>query len=383
MAENARPRRRWSPRLRGLLWVLGGLLLAGLIALLVSVYLLLQPDRFTAMLQAQARHAGLELNLASPASPTLFPRPALVLQGLTLNAQGAGMPILLAARGRLVLPWHTLLGGPTVISRLEIDAPRVDLNALQSWLASLPADASATPSIPRIDAGVSISRGTVVRGDSVLFNELSLEAGSLLSGQPFPLTVSARDAAGTPLQLRLSATPRIEGSALQLNDIALRLVHGSAWVLQLAGRAHWHGAADAAASLSGKLDHADAGQFTVAATLTPAGESNPLLLALKLDGPGNHLDLRLPPLAWAAWWSQLQNAQGPQLSVPPGSGTVDMASLDAVDVHIEGLSLMLDDRAPAAAESAAQASSAAIAAQPAPAKMATPASASTAAAKRH
>ena len=39
------------------------------------------------MLQTQARAAGLELNLASPASPTLFPRPALDLDGITLNAK--------------------------------------------------------------------------------------------------------------------------------------------------------------------------------------------------------------------------------------------------------------------------------------------------------
>lgn len=358
MAEPATAKPAVGRRLRLVLMTVAGLLLVGLIALLVTVYVLLQPQRFTAMLQAQAADAGLELNLASPASPTLFPRPALVLQGLTLNAKGPSMPILLAARGRLVLPWRTLFGGPTVISRLEIDAPRVDLQALQDWLASLPASSTGAPSIPRIDAGVSITRGSLVSGNRVLLGDLSLEAGSLLSGQPFPLSVSAKDGSGTPLQLRLTATPRILGNSLQMDNIALRLAEGSAMVLQLTGEARWHGAADAAARLGGKLDHADAGQYDVALVLTPANDRDPLLLALKLDGPGNHADLRLPPLAWMHWWSQLTNPQGPQLSVPPGSGHIESAQIDLGGVHIEGLTLDAGDAVPAAAASAAAASAA-------------------------
>ena len=259
-----------SRRLRLILLMLGGFALAVVLAAVIAVYLLLQPERFTRMLQTQARTAGLELNLASPASPTLFPRPALDLDGITLNAEGAGAPILLAAHGQLVLPWHTVLGGPTVISQLQIESPRVDLDALQEWLAALPAQPEdAPPNIPRIDTGVSISHGSVVRGNEVLLGNVSLEAGSLISGQPFPLALSAVTAAGMPLQLRLSATPRIEGNALQLNNITLHLSQGSAMTLALTGNAHWHGAADAAASLAGKLDQASAGQYDISLLLTP------------------------------------------------------------------------------------------------------------------
>jgi uncharacterized protein involved in outer membrane biogenesis len=343
-----------SRRLRLILLVLGGFALAVVLAAVVAVYLLLQPERFTRMLQTQARTAGLELNLTSPASPTLFPRPALDLDGITLNAEGAGAPILLAAHGQLVLPWHTLLGGPTVISQLQIESPRVDLDALQEWLAALPAQPEGTPpNIPRIDTGVSISHGSVVRGNEVLLGNVSLEAGSLISGQPFPLGLSAVTAAGTPLQLRLSATPRIEGNALQLNNITLHLSQGSAMTLALTGNAHWHGAADAAASLAGKLDQANAGQYDISLLLTPADQSNPLLLALKLDGPANHADLRLPPLALAHWWSQLSDPQGPQLSVPPGSGHVEIAKLEAGGISIEGLTIRAGDAVSAPAGTAA------------------------------
>ncbi|KRE90990.1 membrane assembly protein AsmA [Frateuria sp. Soil773] len=346
--------RRWHL----LLWTLAGLLLVGLLVAVVTVYVLLQPERFTAMLQRQARNAGLELNLASPASPTLFPRPALELQGLTLNAEGAGMPILLAARGRLALPWRTLFGGPTVISRLEIDAPRVDLDALQAWLSGLPSRPDSVPSIPRIDAGVSITRGSLVRGNQLLLGELSLKAGSLVPGQPFPLDVAAKDAAGTPMRLELSATPALLGNTLQLNDVALHLSYGPSLSLQLGGSAHWHGAADASASLRGKLDEAKVGPYDVALELTPANQRDPLLLALKLDGPSNHADLRLPPLALAHWWSQLASTQEPRLSVPPGSGHLEAAKIEASGIVIEGLSLQAGADVPAPSSSSAPATSA-------------------------
>lgn len=340
---------RW---LRIALWSLAGLALAALATTVISLYLLLQPGRFTAMLQRQASHAGLDLNLASPASPTLFPRPALELQGLTLNAKGASMPILLAARGRLQLPWRALLGEETVITRMEIDSPRVDLDALQAWLASLPPRAESTPpEIPRIDAGVQITRGSLVRGNELLLGDVSLDAGSLIPGQPFPLSISAKDADGEPLQLRISATPRLKGDTLQLDDIGVRFAQGARMTLQLSGNAHWHGAADASLRLGGKLDHADAGAYDVSLLLTPANQVDPLLLAIKLDGPGNHADLRLPPLALADWWAQLNHPQSPRLSVPPGTGTARIATLDAGSVHIEGLSIQAG-AAPAPAASA-------------------------------
>lgn len=339
-----------SRGLRLILLALGGLAMTLVLVAVIAVYLVLQPDRFTRMLQTQARSAGLELNLASPASPTLFPRPALDLDGITLNAVGANAPILLAARGRLALPWRTLFGGPTVISQLRIDSPRVDLDALQEWLAALPArPASVPPNIPRIDTGISINRGSVVRGNEVLLDNVALEAGSLISGQPFPLSLSATTAANRPLQLRLSATPRIEGNTLQLDNVTLHLSQGSAMTLALTGNARWHGAADAAARLTGKLDQADAGQYDISLALTPADQNNPLLLALKLDGPDNHADLRLPPLALAHWWSQLGDERASRLSVPPMNGHAEISRIETGGVSIEGLTVQAGDSVPAAA----------------------------------
>lgn len=341
-------------KLRLALMVIGGLVLLVLIVASVAVYLLLQPDRFTAMLQNQASNAGLELNLASPASPSLFPRPALDLHGITLSAPHGTAPILLAASGRLALPWRTLFGGPTVITRLEIDSPRVDLDPLQDWLAAMPTQKAGVPlNIPRIDTGVSIVRGSVVRGDDVLLDNVSLEAGSLMSRRPFPLTLNARTAAGTPIELRLSATPHIQGNALQLDDIALHMSQGGSTTLALQGSAHWHGAADASADLTGKLDQSDTGQYAISVQLTPADQTRPLLLALKLDGPDNHADVQLPPLALAHWWSQLSDPQNPQLGMPPGDGRIDIRQWQAGRIGIKGLSIQAGTAVPAPSSSTA------------------------------
>lgn len=341
--------RRWRLALLAGAGAVGVLLLAAVI----GVYWLLQPDRFTATLQAQARAAGLELSLASPASPALFPHPALELRGITLNESGASMPILLAARGRLALPWHTLFGGPTTIVRLEIDAPRVDLDALQSWLEHLPSSkGNRAPQIPRIDTGILISRASVVRGNDILLDNLALETGQLHPDKPFSLDLTARDASGDPVQLRLLATPRASGEGMSFENIDLHLSHGADTTLDLRGSARWHGAADASADLTGSVDLADAGRYDLSLRLTPANLRDPLLLTLHLAGPGRNADVRLPPLQLANWWSQLSDGEGGQLVMPPGSGHLDIDHAAFGGVSAEGLSLDLGEGIPAAAGSA-------------------------------
>lgn len=319
----------------------------GCIALtvLIALYILLQPDRFTAMLKQQARRAGLQLTLSSPASPTLFPRPALELEGITLIARDTGspatnMPILLAANGRLVLPWRTVFGGRVEISRMQISSPRVDLDALQAWLMRLPPQSASVPEqIPRIATGVRIRNGSIVENNSEWLNDVALDTGRLTPGQAFWVSLAAKETDGTPLQLNFSSVPRIDGGALKLDNIAIHAADSSATSLHLTGRARWMGAANASLHLQGKFRLAGDGDYDTTISLTPATQDKPLLLHLQLLGSDNHIHLELPPLALAQWWNQLANPLGPKLSAPPGNGQIDMARLDIGKVHIEGLSI--------------------------------------------
>lgn len=336
--------------------VLGGIVLT----VLAALYLLLQPDRFTAMLQQQANDAGLQLTLSSPASPTLFPRPALQLEGITLVARDTGsgpssnMPILLAANGRLVLPWRTLFGGPMVMSRMQINSPRVDLDALQAWLSGLPPQSATVPGqIPSIVTGVRIRNGSVVENNSEWLSDVSLDSGRLAPGQPFGINLSAKETDGTPLQLQLSTVPSIASGVLMLDNITLQATDSSATALHLAGHARWMGGANVSLQLQGKFYEAEEGNYEAAVLLTPAGQNNPLLLHLKLLGKDNHIDLELPPLALAQWWNQLANPSGPEISAPPGNGQVDVATLDIGKIHIEGLSVQTGNAVPASAASVA------------------------------
>ncbi|QRN55945.1 membrane assembly protein AsmA [Dyella caseinilytica] len=336
--------------------VFGGIALT----VLAALYLLLQPDRFTAMLKQQASDAGLELTLSSPASPTLFPRPALQLEGITLVARDTGsggalnMPILLAANGRLVLPWHTLFGGPMVISRMQINSPRVDLDALQAWLMSLPPQSTAVPEqIPLIVTGVRIRNGSVVENNSQWLDGVSLDTGRLAPGQPFGINLSGKETDGTPLQLQVSMVPSIAGGTLMLNNMTVHAADSSATELNLVGHARWSGGNHIAAQLQGKFSLAGDGIYDAAVLLAPATQNKPPLLHIKLLGKDNHVDLELSPLALAQWWNQLANPQGPQLSAPPGNGQIDMAKLDIGGIHIDGLSVQTGNAVPASASSAA------------------------------
>ena len=324
--------RRWR---RGLAWL--GLVLALLVTgVVVAVYVLLQPERFTSLLASRARALGVELTLSQPASPSLWPRPAIELQGINVRGDGGGS-ILLATRGRIILPWRALLRGDTAISRIEFDNPRVDLDALSAAIDALPPDNSGEhPFLPTIDTGLSIKDGTVIRGNAVWLGDVDLDTGELRSGRPFNLALRCKDASGRPLSLDLGTTPLLSAEVLDLNDITVAATIGSDVQANLKGNAHWRGGANVSGSVAGVLNRSgEAYQASVA--MSPANMSDPLTLAIKLDGGTDHADVRIAPLKLAAWWSSI--AGNSPLSLPSFEGKVDAASIDAGPVKIQGLHL--------------------------------------------
>lgn len=332
-------------RLRITLLAVGGLLMGVLVAALVATYVVLQPERFTAMLQSRAEAAGLDLGLASPASPTLWPKPALELDGLTLRARGSGTPMIVASRGKLVLPWRTLLGRDTGVSRLEVEGARIDMDAVSAYLDTLPTRPSTAGAIlPGIDAGFRVTRGTLTRGNRLLLSNVDIDAGRLANGRVFDLTLAATSD-DKPYSLTLRTRPVLSRGVLTLGDLSLDLASKDRFAASLRGDATWRGGADVGASLAGRMTRQDASPFDLVLNVTPANQQDPLFVALKLDGPTDHADLRVPPLAVAEWWSGINAGGAPTL--PPLLGTVDAAAVDTGSVHIKGLHIRATPDAPA------------------------------------
>jgi AsmA protein len=341
-------------RLRIGLLAVAGIAAAIIVAALIAMYVVLQPERFTALLQSRARASGLELTLANPASPTLWPKPSLELEGITLHGTGGNTPLIVASRGKLVLPWRTLLGGEATISRLEIEAARIDLDALSAYLDTLPPRPSTAGAIlPEIDAGFRVSRSTLLRGNRLLLSNVNIDAGRLASNHRFTLSIDASMADETPYSLALATTPSLTRGVLTLGEVDIDAGSKDHFDAKLHGDATWRGGADVGASVAGRVTRVGAAPYDVVLGVTPANQQDPLSVGLKIDGAQDHADLHLPPLALADWWSGMQAGRPPTL--PPVEGSVDAAQVDVGSVHVKGLRVRATpgSTAPAAASTAA------------------------------
>lgn len=210
-----RSRRRW-------LWLL--LPLAALVGFFV-LRALLQPERVTAFLLRQAEDAtGLALSLEQPADIGIWPDLHLELIGLRASTPGASAPLLRAERVEVALPWSALRSQTLQLQRLTLVQPRLDLPALQAWLA---ADGDTGPPaplrFPQFDAELEVRDGSVV-GDGWELQQLALALPSLRSGEATVLTASGSyvtDAAVHGFDARIETTPTVGEFDIALAPLAL------------------------------------------------------------------------------------------------------------------------------------------------------------------
>lgn len=213
MTETPRPRRRWRI-------VLIALALLGAIAAF-AVNRLLQPERVTAMLAAQARNVGLDLHLDGAARYAFLPRIAAVLPNATLLGADA-KPLLAAQSIRAHVPWRSLWSGPLVIDDLVVEKPVLDLDALRAWLATRPP--SDAPS-PDVRLRIRIENAKIMSGDAAiaegvdanLANDADLAAWLAGWSVAAPADRLAPPASGTldARSLRIGTT-RIEGLHVEI-----------------------------------------------------------------------------------------------------------------------------------------------------------------------
>jgi AsmA protein len=380
-----------APSSRHLLrWVALGIvavLVALVLALAVHIHNLLQPQRFTTLLENDLAAIGLKLSLRAPAEPTLFPRPGVRLQGFSLTNAGAHTPVLQASGATIVVPWRALLHGEVAIERVNVDAPRVDLGELEALLARLPHH-PGPPRLPSIATGVQMSQGTLTRNGSPLLFDFSVETGALAPGQVFSLGASARSASGRRYSAVLTTVPSAaHDGVIDFQALHIGVAEQAGMSLQLDGHGNWRGGEAIAMHLEGTLRHralapppsastgATAGSTStanpppssaqpvtdkIALNVSPAHGHAPLTVALKLDGDDAHADLRLQPTEFGRWWKRLLATQPGQPSdALPFTGRAEVQQLDLGWLKAKGLSIDAGpDLAPTPSSSSAPASAA-------------------------
>lgn len=375
-------------RLRWIVLAIGVVMLALLIALAIHVNALLQPARFTNLLESDLAAIGVKLEMQAPARPALFPRPAVRLQAFSLTNAGSDTPILQAKGATIVVPWRALLRGDVAIERVEVDAPRIDLGELKTLLARLPRH-RGPPRLPTIATGVHMSQGTLTNGGTPLLFELGLDTGELVPGRPFRLDASARNASGRWMTASLDTVPSSpHDGTIDFDAVHVDFGNQNGMALQLAGQGHWRGGEAVALHLAGNLRYpaptpSSAGSSTAASTgaaaasastkqagstavdkialdVLPAHARQPLGINLKLEGDNSHADLHLQPTEFGAWWQRLLAASPDHPPGPlPFTGQADVPKLNLGWLQATGLRIEAGpDLVPASSASAAPAAAA-------------------------
>lgn len=337
-------------------WLLGlGIVLALLLFAGWWIGRLLQPERLTPILIAQAERAlGLEIELAAPANYALRPEPRLRLSGLSLRGPGAERPLLRAAQVDLSLPWDALWGGEPVVTRLGLAGPRLDLPALAAWLAQRPEPESPSE-LPRLLNGLAIEEGEV-QGEGWSAGGIELSLPRLIPGEPVQLTAGGRlewpaDPARAPVfRLELRAV-HAEPARLRLEILSLRLEAASPLPsLNAAGQLDL--GPPLVLELNGELADWPVDWPPLPAPLSESRSPLPFTLAYRggtdLGGPLEvhvsrdqaMLQAQAVPARLLEW---LRGENAPLL--PPLTGTLIAPELTVDGVRLEGVRLELGEQA--------------------------------------
>ena len=181
-----------------------------------------RPQRVAGLVMSQLGPAlGLEITATGVSEYALRGGPRLVLRNVVARTPGATRDVLRANRIDAAVPWSTVRsrGAELAFTHVELDAPVIDLGALQSWLAARPAGESRMPTLSN---GLRVRDGRVV-GDGWSVEALSLDIPRVLPKQPVDARISGHVAsAGTTVTFALTlamtapsnnATATITGTA--------------------------------------------------------------------------------------------------------------------------------------------------------------------------
>lgn len=223
-----RPRSRWRRWLRRAL-----IALVVLSALFGIALWLLQPQRSVPMLLDRGgKSLGLVITANRDVEARLRDKPQLVVRNLVVREPDSKVVILRADRLLIALPWSTLRSGgeDLTVERLELDAPMLDLVALQTWLAKRPP--SAETRIPTLTDGLRVRDGRI-DNDDWRIEHIAVDLPALHAQRPVEARVRGRyvDApTAIPFDLAVALTHPSNGAGLAVVG-PLTIERGSDWRL--------------------------------------------------------------------------------------------------------------------------------------------------------
>ncbi|HET8818281.1 MAG TPA: hypothetical protein VFM73_01910 [Xanthomonadaceae bacterium] len=308
---------------RALGWIFAGALL---LLLVVAVVLLLQADRVARFALGQAGDAlGLEITATGAAEYRIRDTPTLVVRDVVARAPGAPVPVLTADRVLLSMPWSTLRGRLRELdfTRIELDAPVLQLDALQDWLATRP---PGDGRVPTLREGIVVDDGTIV-ADGWRIEAVDLALPSLHADRPVHAHATGQYVTGgtrIPFDLYGVLERPSPGHAIGVAGTAT-LVRQD---LRMPARLR----------MGGTWESDDAGwgiaRMTLGMTATYASDDQSMRFALGLFGPLRHADGRtsLAPVHVA-----LRPMASPGDSpIPPLDAAGSLVVADGLDLRLAG-----------------------------------------------
>lgn len=174
-----------------------------------------RPQRLTgALLDRVGTSLGLEVTAGGASEYTLGGDPRLVLRDLVARQPDSARPILRVARAEISLPWSTIRARGAVLdaTRLELDDPQLDLQALRRWQATRPP--AAAPRVPTLTRGVAV-RGGRLDGPGWQVERINIDVPEVRPGRPVRADVEGELDAGTlhvPFDLALGLSRPAAGA---------------------------------------------------------------------------------------------------------------------------------------------------------------------------
>lgn len=188
-----------------------------LVGLVIAIAWVSRPARLSGLILDRAGSAlDLQISATGAAEYRLRGTPMLTVRGLVARKPGASTPLLVADRVYLALPWATLWAGgeDLTVRRVELDGPRLDLDALQDWLATRPDGGPLR--IPTLTDGARVVQGQL-NGNGWSVDRVSIASDHLDPAKPFVARFGGRLRSGTtttPFDLQLALTrPALDAGA--------------------------------------------------------------------------------------------------------------------------------------------------------------------------